>query len=86
MHQLQWQKLPFKIQILALSSTMKKTTSALQTWQEANYKSILSSVGLALKALSNILVNGKCCTIPILIVPNSVQLKMRQEVTILCFQ
>ena len=29
MHQLQWQKLPFKIQILALSSTMKKTTSEL---------------------------------------------------------
>ena len=30
---------------------MKKTTSALQTWQEANCKSILSSVGLVLKAL-----------------------------------
>ena len=51
MHQLQWQKLPFKIQILALSNTMKKTISALQTWQEANCKSILSSVGLVLKAL-----------------------------------
>lgn len=38
MHQLQWQKLPFKIQILALSNTMKKTISALQTWQEANCK------------------------------------------------
>ena len=60
MHQLQWQKLPFKIQILALSNTMKKSTSALQTWQEANFKSILSSVGLALKTLSNILANGKC--------------------------
>ena len=44
---------------------MKKTTSALQTWQEANCKSILSSVGLVLKALSSILANGKCCIIPI---------------------
>ena len=34
---------------------MKKTTSALQTWQKANCKSILSSVGLALKALFQLL-------------------------------
>ena len=61
---------------------MKKTTSALQTWQKVNCKSILSSVGLVLKALSNILANGKCCITPILIVPNSVQLKMQQEATI----
>ena len=54
---------------------MKKTTLVLQTWQEANCKSILSSVGLALKALSSILANGKCYIIPILIVPNSVQIK-----------
>ena len=64
---------------------MKKTTSALQTWQKVNCKSILSSVGLVLKALSNILANGKCCITPILIVPNSVQLKMQQEATISCF-
>mgnify|MGYP001536195428 CR=1 FL=1 len=44
---------------------MKKTTSALQTWQEANFKSILFSVGLVLKALSSILANGKCCIIPL---------------------
>ena len=58
---------------------MKKTTSVLQTWQEANCKSISSSVGLVLKVLSSILASGKCCIILILIVPNSVQLKIWHE-------
>ena len=37
---------------------------------------------LSLKSQSNILENGKYCITLILIVPNSVQLKMQQEATI----
>ena len=58
---------------------MKKTISALQTWQEANCKSISFFDGLVWKVPLSISGNGKCCTIQVLIVPNSVQLKIWHE-------
>ena len=61
---------------------MMKIISASQIWREANCKSTSYSVGLASKAQSNILENGKYCITLILIVPNSVQLKMQLGATI----
>ncbi len=62
-----------------------KIISALPTWHGVKCKSILSFVGLALKVRLNILGNEKYCITLILIVPNSVQLKMQPGAIILFF-
>lgn len=77
--------------------TVQNTEIAVVKYNEEDYISLTDMARsqmqehiifrwLSLKSTMSISENGKCSIIPILIVPNSIQLKMPQEATTLCYR